>query len=187
MYLEQHLLSLYRKAFDQQLSSVSPSTKEEKVKPSSAAPRTKVNEASNLEVLSRRGCSATQSNSHKLETPGMEHNMLSNGNEIAIQAKEPLGCGPEEKLLDSGVYRCHSSLSQCSAFATRTSPPADSFDKTLRACHSQPLSMMEVNNVLWNMSTYHALCCENLPSLLQFTVSCRIDLFGSLILILTYS
>ncbi|KAF7828799.1 uncharacterized protein G2W53_019963 [Senna tora] len=143
VYLEQHLLSLYRKAFDQQISSVSPSTKEEKVKPSLTTPRARVIEVSNLDVLSKRGCSAIQSDGHKLETPGKGHNMQSNGNELETPGKEHDGSGPEEKLIDSSVYRCHSSLSQYSAFVTRTSPPAESMDKSLRACHSQPLSMME--------------------------------------------
>ncbi|XP_054823273.1 uncharacterized protein LOC129321517 isoform X1 [Prosopis cineraria] len=142
VYLEQHLLSLYRKAFDQQLSSVSPSTKEEKVKSSSIPPKARVIDVSNLENLSARGCSAIQSDCHKLETPGKEYTVQSNGHELDTQGKEHNGSG-QQKLLDSGVYRCHSSLSQYSAFATRTSPPAEPLDKSLRACHSQPLSMLE--------------------------------------------
>ncbi|GAU17434.1 hypothetical protein TSUD_233110 [Trifolium subterraneum] len=79
VYLEQHLLSLYRKAFDQQLPLVSPSTKEETVKHSPTTP----------------------------QTPCVKPSM------------------PE-----------------CTMF-TRASPHEDSLDKSLRACHSQPLSMME--------------------------------------------
>ena len=138
---------MYRKAFDQQLSSVSPSTKEEKLKISPVTPKTRVIEVPDLKILSQRGCSAIQSDSHKLETPGKEYSIQSNGHDLETQGKEHNGSGLE-KLLDSGVYRCHSSLSRYSAFATRTSPPAEALDKSLRACHSQPLSMLEVNHLL---------------------------------------
>ncbi|XP_045815030.1 uncharacterized protein LOC123908439 [Trifolium pratense] len=110
VYLEQHLLSLYRKAFDQRLPSVSPSIKEETVKLSPTTPQTPFVKPSMPEVLTK--------NDHELET--LE----------------------KEKHLDSRVYRSHSSLSQCALF-TRASPHEDSLDKSLRACHSQPLSMME--------------------------------------------
>ncbi|KAK8674031.1 hypothetical protein V6N13_112334 [Hibiscus sabdariffa] len=57
--------------------------------------------------------------------------------------KEPIGT-VGEKLLDSGVHRCHSTLSQRSVFPSWTSPPDESFaDKAVRACQSQPLSMLE--------------------------------------------
>ncbi|KAI4327533.1 hypothetical protein L6164_019982 [Bauhinia variegata] len=94
VYLEQHLLSLYRKAFNEQLPCTFPSTKEE------------------------RELSAVQSNTHELETPMKGWNRS----------------GKKENLLDSSVHRCVSSLSQ---------HPAESLAKALRACHSQPLSMME--------------------------------------------
>ncbi|XVF59544.1 hypothetical protein PTKIN_Ptkin07bG0284700 [Pterospermum kingtungense] len=109
VYLEQYLLSLYRKAFDQKVSSISPSKRDE---------RLKTDDASKIEN------SAAESGYHDNSW------------------KEPCGIG-EEKLLDSGVHRCHSSLSQRSVFSKRTSPPDETLAKALRACHSQPLSMME--------------------------------------------
>ncbi|KAJ7952949.1 Ternary complex factor MIP1, leucine-zipper [Quillaja saponaria] len=63
--------------------------------------------------------------------------------EVDTPWKESNVSGAEEKSLDSSVHRCQSSLSQHSAFTTRTSRPVDSLAKALRACHSQPLSMME--------------------------------------------
>ncbi|KAK7252870.1 hypothetical protein RIF29_37122 [Crotalaria pallida] len=138
VYLEQHLLSLYRKAFDQQLSSVSPSTKEESVKSPVTTPRAQFVKVSKPEVLTERGCSAVQSNDHELETLRKEHNDF----ELETSGKEYNGSRPQENHLDSLVYRCHSSLSQCSAFA-RASTPAEPFTKSLRACYSQPLSMTE--------------------------------------------
>ncbi|CAN1224979.1 hypothetical protein LINGRAPRIM_LOCUS930 [Linum grandiflorum] len=101
VYLEQYLLSLYRKAFDQQVSS-----KEEGSK-SADVPRPNVTSTSQF-------CCQSQDNPSR-----------------------------QEKLLDSSVQRSQSSLSQCSAFSGRASPPADSLGRAVRSCHSQPLSMIE--------------------------------------------
>ncbi|KAG8642556.1 hypothetical protein MANES_12G096700v8 [Manihot esculenta] len=127
VYLEQHLLSLYRKAFDQQISSVSPSSKHERSKSPVKTPRGKFLDVSRPDTMSKRETSAVQ--------PGcLSHDNL---------WKEYKGIGGEEKLLDSGVHRCHSLLSQHSAFPSRTSPPNESLGRAVRACHSQPLSMIE--------------------------------------------
>ncbi|XP_057421007.1 uncharacterized protein LOC130715031 [Lotus japonicus] len=140
VYLEQHLLSLYRKAFDQQLSFVAPSTNEERVKSPPPTPRARFTETSKPEVLFKRGGSAVKSIDHELDTPQKEYN----GYEPETLEKEQNLHQQEGKHLDSGIYRCHSSLSQCSsAFATRSSPPSEGLTESLRACHSQPLSMME--------------------------------------------
>lgn len=128
VYLEQYLLSLYRKAFDQQKTSVSPSSKDERLKSPINTPRARIHKASRPDITSKRESSVAQTGCELLDNPWKESN----------------GIGGEEKLLDSGVHRCHSSLSQRSVYSTRTSPPADSLSKALRACHSQPLSMMEV-------------------------------------------
>ncbi|XP_027345815.1 uncharacterized protein LOC113857805 isoform X2 [Abrus precatorius] len=140
VYLEQHLLSLYRKAFDQQLPSValSPSTKEEKVKSPLTTPRARFIEVSKPEFLTQRGCSAVQSIDHEPDTLQKENN----GCELETVGKEYNLHQPEGKHLDSGVYRCHSSLSS-STFTARVSPTAEVLTESLRACHSQPLSMME--------------------------------------------
>ncbi|XP_057951888.1 uncharacterized protein LOC131146341 isoform X2 [Malania oleifera] len=118
VHLEQHLLSLYRKAFDQQLSSLSP--------PPAKDERVKSPLISNPFSTSKKENIALQSNSQSLSNPW----------------KESYDIGGEEKLLDAGVHRCHSSLSQHSVFLSRTSPP-ESLAKAVRACQSQPLSMME--------------------------------------------
>ncbi|KAF5752941.1 putative electron transporter [Tripterygium wilfordii] len=127
VYLEQYLLSLYRKAFDQQISSVSPSSNDERLKSPVRTPRGKLLGISRLINNVKRENPAIQSGFHSLENP----------------LKDANGTGREEKLLDSSVNRCHSSLSQHRAFSGRTSPPEDSLGKAVRACHSQPLSMME--------------------------------------------
>ncbi|KAI4314898.1 hypothetical protein L6164_027761 [Bauhinia variegata] len=122
VYLEQHLLSLYRKAFDQQLPSPTTSTKEETAKSPPTTPRAMFIEDSKPKFSPKRGLSAVQSNTHELESP----------------LKQCNGSGLEGNLIDSSVHRCASSLSQ----HKRMSPP-ESLAKALRACHSQPLSMME--------------------------------------------
>ncbi|XP_038723914.1 uncharacterized protein LOC120015526 isoform X1 [Tripterygium wilfordii] len=125
VYLEQYLLSLYRKAFDQQISFVSPSSNGERLKSPVTTPGGKLLGISRPSNRVRRETSAIQSGCHSLENPSKDAN----------------DTGREEKLLDSNVNRCHSSLSQHSAFSVRTSPPEDSLAKAVRACHSQPLSM----------------------------------------------
>ncbi|KAL0343587.1 UNVERIFIED_CONTAM: hypothetical protein Sangu_1246100 [Sesamum angustifolium] len=124
-HLEQYLLSLYRKAFDQQMCSLSPSKKDEVLKCPLATPRRRRLDFSRSDITSARE-----------SAPEAETQTLSNSR------KEANGSS-EEKLVDSGVQRSHSSLSQRSALANRTSPPEEALGKAVRACHSQPLSMME--------------------------------------------
>ncbi|KAA8547294.1 hypothetical protein F0562_003842 [Nyssa sinensis] len=127
VHLEQYLLSLYRKAFDQQISSSSPSAKDERLKSPTNTLKGRHLAVSRSDVISMRENSTVHSSCQLLSNPLNESNTR----------------GGEEKLLDYGVHRCHSSLSQRSALSNRTSPPVESLDKAVRACHSQPLSMME--------------------------------------------
>lgn len=114
VHLEQYLLSLYRKTFDPQNCS-SPSVKDVGLKSPLITHRQRF-----LEV------SRSEASCQSLANPWNDSSSIG-----------------EEKLLDSGVQRCHSSLSQCTFRSNRTSPPAESLVKAVRACHSQPLSMME--------------------------------------------
>lgn len=119
VHLEQYLLTLYRKAFDQQTSLYS-SNKEERLTP------------------------LTTPNRMFAEVSRPDITFSSKGENSAFQPTlQSLSNGIEEKNSDSSVLRCHSSLSNRSAFSIRTSPPAEALSKTVRACHSQPLSMME--------------------------------------------
>ncbi|KAM7506942.1 hypothetical protein LguiA_017395 [Lonicera macranthoides] len=121
-HLEQYLLSLYRQAFDQQISA----TKDERIKSPLTTPREKDGNIPRADIMS------------KGENPVVEADYES----LANPCKESNGVG-EEGLLDSGIHRCYSSLSQCAVLSARASPPAEPLDKALRACHSQPLSMIE--------------------------------------------
>ncbi|XP_024461669.2 uncharacterized protein LOC7473136 isoform X1 [Populus trichocarpa] len=126
VHLEQYLLSLYRKAFDQQTYLVSPSKQDRSLKTPVTTPRRRLFDVSRPET-SKKETSATQTACQSRDNKWKETNVI----------------GGEEKLLDSGVHRCHSSLSQRSAFSNRTSPPEEFLGRAVRACHSQPLSMME--------------------------------------------
>lgn len=141
--MEQHLLSLYRKAFEQQLSPMTPSTIKGRVKSPPTTPRARLTEFSTPEVLTKRGCSTVQYTHQELDTLQKE----CNGYELETPEKEYSVHQPDEKHSDSSVHRCRSSVSQCSAFTTRGTPTSESLTDSLRACHSQPLSMMEVNHI----------------------------------------
>ncbi|KAE8695186.1 G2484-1 protein [Hibiscus syriacus] len=65
--------------------------------------------------------------------------VLSGNHENWWEEEEPNGTG-EEKLLDSSVHCCQSSLSQTAIFLGRTSPDETLFE-TVGSCHSQPFSM----------------------------------------------
>ncbi|XAR73922.1 hypothetical protein NMG60_11008052 [Bertholletia excelsa] len=123
VHLEQYLLSLYRKAFDQQVPGLSPSTKDEKLKSPLTTPRRRCLQASRSDIM-------WGNSDFHASCPSLAHawNIASN---------------IEEKLVDSSIHRCQSSLSQCSVLSIRTSPPVEPLGKAVRACHSQPLSMME--------------------------------------------
>ncbi|XP_039000025.1 uncharacterized protein LOC120125734 [Hibiscus syriacus] len=124
VYLEQYLLSLYRKAFDLNVSSISPSKRVERLK-------------TPVDTLRGRRLEFSEPDASKHENSTLQCGYRENS------WKEPIGI-VGEKLSDSGVHRCHSTLSQRSVFPSWTSPLDESLaDKAVRACHSQPLSMLE--------------------------------------------
>lgn len=116
--LEQYLLSLYRKAFDQHVSTVSPSTKVEKLKSPITSPRKKLLQRSEVDV-NKEACSL-QADCQSIYN-------------------QPIKVCEEEGLVDPGVLRCQSSLSQYST----TTLPAGPLGRGVHACHSQPSSMMK--------------------------------------------
>ncbi|GFZ18628.1 electron transporter, putative [Actinidia rufa] len=162
VHIEQYLLSLYRKAFDQQSS---PLTKDDRLKSPPTHPRGRYLPVSKSDITPRES-STTQAtcpslanprNEHSnireemLVDPGVQrcHSSLSQWSVPLTRTSPPeelpdkaVRVG-EEMLVDPGVQRCHSSLSQWSVPLTRTSPPEELLDKAVRACYSQPLSMME--------------------------------------------
>lgn len=130
-YLEKYLLSMYRKNFDKRFSSLK--TIDESLKPTAVA--------------------------HKEMFSDLiqEHDVMSEKGNLAIQSSEPVSsrysignpsieCNDHvwgtEKLLDSSIYRSHSSLSQRSAYSVTS--PQKAVAKAVGLYHSLPLSMLEV-------------------------------------------
>lgn len=121
MYLEQYLLSLYRKAFDQQIPPLRPSNKEKRMESPLDTPRGSFLELPRHNIVALRGKNVVvQSGCESLTRPSKD-------------------C--EVKPLDS-IHRCRSSLLERSA---QTSPLLESAAKALRPCQSQPVSMMEAS------------------------------------------
>ncbi|KAI3502155.1 hypothetical protein L1887_30186 [Cichorium endivia] len=118
-HLEQYLLSLYRKAFDQQISCPN----DDSSKSSFITARGKYVETCRNDI------------SLKLQE--------SNNNGALKEEDEE-----EDIVLDYGVHRCHSSQSHHSI-----ENPVNTLGKDLCACHSQPLSMMELLDKRFNNAT----------------------------------
>lgn len=124
VHLEQYLLSLYRQAFDQQTP---PSlSKNESLESPLTTPRGNHLQVSRSAITTKREITTFQARFQSLANPWSESSNLG-----------------EEKLIETADHRSQSSLSNRSVLPTRTSPPAESLGKAVRACHSQPLSMME--------------------------------------------
>ncbi|KAE8655120.1 G2484-1 protein [Hibiscus syriacus] len=125
VYLERYLLSLYRRAFEQQVSSLPYSKRDERFKTPVDKPKTRFSEVSGPD------------NESKVENSAI----LSGNHENWWEEEEPNGTG-EEKLMDSSVHPRQSSLSRRAIFLGRTSPD-EILSKTERSCHSQPLSVTQ--------------------------------------------
>ncbi|XP_074309122.1 uncharacterized protein LOC141643733 isoform X1 [Silene latifolia] len=139
--LERYLLSLYRKAFDQQISSVSPAAKDQHI--SSISPAAKLERISSITSKNKKPPLITPRRLFLDEDAADTATMVKTSvpheapKRLSDTKKEPI----EDKSLDSSVLRCHSTLSHRTTLTTRPSP--DSVAKALRACHSQPLCMSE--------------------------------------------
>lgn len=126
LYFERYLLSLYRKTFDQQMSSVS--TADGRL---------------DSALVTEKGTSS--------EVSGQaEENSILHHSRNLMPPRNSLGSLQEcddmwepEKLLDSSIHRSHSSLSQRSFCSFRTSP-RKFLNNAVNSYHSLPLSMLEV-------------------------------------------
>ncbi|TXG64480.1 hypothetical protein EZV62_011474 [Acer yangbiense] len=130
VYLEQYLLSLYRKTFDQRLSTLS--NMDGRLKSGTMTNKGMFSEVSHSDIVSEKENSVIQSS-----------NPMSCENSSGNASKECNSIWESEKLLDSGIHRSHSSLSQRSACSIRTSPQLKSLAKAVDSYHSLPLSMLE--------------------------------------------
>ncbi|KAL6636856.1 hypothetical protein ACP70R_024428 [Stipagrostis hirtigluma subsp. patula] len=132
--MEQYLLTLYRKAFEQQVPASSPTDRLEATKPSS--------------VSSRSG--------ELRETPMAKKSSRTRG-DAALRCSYPpqhkkwndplVDCTTSactDRRIDTDVLRCQSALSYRGICSSRILPSEDdSLARALRSCHSQPFSFLE--------------------------------------------
>ncbi|KAJ0010143.1 hypothetical protein Pint_34561 [Pistacia integerrima] len=130
VYLEQYLLSLYRKKFDQRVSSLP--TMDERLNLATSTDEGMFSEFCRSDITSEKENSVVQTS-----------NLKPYENSFCNPPKEGNDIWGAQKLLDSGIHRSHSSLSQRSACSIRTSPPLKSLAKAVDSYHSLPLSMLE--------------------------------------------
>ncbi|KAL5715090.1 hypothetical protein ACHQM5_016968 [Ranunculus cassubicifolius] len=133
-HLEQYLLSLYRKAFNQKISCTPNPIKEEKI--------------DSPPVIHKGTCPKNNEFDKTLK----RENLVAHSCHIRLpddsftnQRKDVNSSMGNEGLLDSGIYRSHSTLDQRSAYGTRNSPPENNANG-IWSFHSQPLSSMEYAN-----------------------------------------
>ncbi|KAL1208730.1 hypothetical protein V5N11_014718 [Cardamine amara subsp. amara] len=107
MYLERYLLLLYRRFFNNKITSKLESEKKER-------------------------------SEDLLESTKL------------IDSQKNAACSPQKVLEDSGIFRSHSSLSHCSGYSFRMSPPA--MDSSYH--HSLPFSMLEQAEIDSMIGTY---------------------------------
>jgi len=132
--MEQYLLTLYRKAFEQQAPAFSPPDNREASKPS---------------LSSRSG---------QLWEMPMAMKSFKSREDTAVRSSYPLphkkwndpltDCCTSvrpDRAVDSDVLRCQSALSYRGVCSSRILPSDDdSLARALRSCHSQPFSFLEV-------------------------------------------
>ncbi|CAL0304217.1 unnamed protein product [Lupinus luteus] len=129
VYLEQYLLTLYRKRFDQQISSL---TTEER--------RSEIASDTNKGISAVPGKGAVYDK--EISVPHSSH-LISHINSDDFHLKE---CNDElelESFLDSSIYRCHSELSQRTVCSIEDSSVTIK-TKAVDYYHSLPLSMLEL-------------------------------------------
>ncbi|XP_039058159.1 uncharacterized protein LOC120201657 isoform X1 [Hibiscus syriacus] len=127
-HLEKYLLSLYRKNFDKTFLSLK--TTDENLKPTSMAHKEMFQEVQMHDIISEKENLVTQSG-----------NLVSSRNSIGNPPKDCNDVWGTAKLLDSSIYRSHSSLSQRSAYSVDS--PQRTIAKAVEQYHSLPLSMLE--------------------------------------------
>ena len=128
LYLERYLLSLYRKSFDQQMSTVEGRLNNQAL----VAQKATSSEVSGQDVIMQHRENSLHHSGH----------FTSPRSSVANQ-HEADDVWDAEKLLDSSIHRSHSSLSQRSACSFRASP-RKFLNTAVDSYHSLPLSMLEV-------------------------------------------
>ncbi|KAK6136796.1 hypothetical protein DH2020_029466 [Rehmannia glutinosa] len=166
IYLEKYLLSMYRRNFAKRLSTL---------------PRVDEKPETNDETHNRISSEVAKTN---LEPLKEEDSVISYRNFVSrddsanmlptIKCNDILG---SDNLIDSGIFRSHSSLSQHSACSFRMSPPFEAVAEGVDAYHSLPLSMLEdsasnANQAECNASSFPGRVCETLNWLSEEMIKC---------------
>ncbi|KAL6010214.1 hypothetical protein ACLOJK_000645 [Asimina triloba] len=131
-YLEQLLLSLYRRASDQQIASSSPSNINERSRSTLKSKARLFQEARRLDIKPRRESPAVRSG--RMFSP---HAPINSSGEDLSDTKSI------KKLQMPSIQRSQSSLTQCSVCSNRISSPKKNPGPSKRGHHSQPLSLLE--------------------------------------------
>ncbi|KAK6131908.1 hypothetical protein DH2020_034345 [Rehmannia glutinosa] len=169
IYLEKYLLSMYRRKFAKRLSTL---------------PRVDEKPETNDEIHIRISSEVAKTN---LEPVKEEDSVISYRNFVSrddsanvlptIKCNDILG---SDTLIDSGIFRSHSSLSQHSACSFRMSPTFETVAEGVDAYHSLPLSMLEriqdsssnANQAECNASSFPGRVCETLNWLSEEMIKC---------------
>ncbi|KAL6010206.1 hypothetical protein ACLOJK_000637 [Asimina triloba] len=131
-YLEQLLLSLYRRASDQQIASSSPSNIDERSRSTLKSKARLFQEARRLDIKPRRESPAVRSG--RMFSPHAPIN--SSGEDLSDTRRI-------KKLQMPSIQRSQSSPTQCSVCSNRISSPKKNPGPSKRGHHSQPLSLLE--------------------------------------------
>lgn len=172
MYLEQHLLSLYRKAFEQQITHLSPSagngieidSKKQMSSPSEALPKA----APTLDSSPRKQNPSTNVQSGQIVLPRKS---------ATGRQSEACAVPSQDKRSSFRVHRSHSSLLQRSVCSARVSPSARNLARALKACHTLPLSFPEVADQVLNFLLCCYLACGSLTILVSSNLSKKLVFF----------
>jgi hypothetical protein len=133
--LEQHLLTLYRKAFEQQLCT-----------PNSACDMGSNNQSARSFSCTLSEASVLDFSTPKKQQPVQSSRMVLPRKSTPTTSTSEAGISqPLEKM---NVGRSHSSLLHRSICSARVSPSANNLARVLKPCHTLPLSFVEVNHEL---------------------------------------
>ena len=124
--LEQHLLTLYRKAFEQQFSPVNSACDVESNKQPARSFSGILSEASELNFSTPR-----------------KHQLIQSSRMVMARKSTPTASTSETSNEKINIGRSHSSLLHRSV---RVSPSANNLARALKPCHTSPLSFVEVQN-----------------------------------------
>ncbi|CAN6286695.1 unnamed protein product [Urochloa humidicola] len=132
--MEQYLLTLYRKAFEQQAPAFSPPDHREASKPSVSSRSGLLQEM----PLAMKSCKSRGDSAGLRSSYPPPHKKLNDPLRDFCTSVRP------DRAVDSDVLRCQSALSYRGVCSSRILPSEDdSLARALRSCHSQPFSFLE--------------------------------------------